>query len=506
MREFAYIVLIIFPLGLCAQKHDYIWLTGDDNLLGDSTRGGNTINFHFYPPNVSYNYRELNFRTCNASICDTAGNLLFYTNGCSIAGADDEILENGNELNPGYVYQLQCTPDNYYNSGFQSSIILPVPDSDGLFYLFHKRLHVTFDPTYVRSDRLFYSKVDMNSNNGKGRVIEKNVEIMNGDLSIGEMVAVKHANGTDWWLVSSRDHSNTFYVFLFTKDGIVDTLVQSIGTAPRVNASGGMQVAFTPDGSKFFRTNPQQAVKMYDFDRASGVLTAFDTIAVDYKNYPDPVTSRCGVSPNSRYLYVTTALYVFQFDLWASDISASQLVVAEWDGFKDPIGTTFGSCQLGPDCKIYICTIDSRYYHVINAPDEPGVACNVTQHSFLFPTSTGASIPFFPNYRLGPLDNPGLPCSPVVSTAAPTALLPAFSVFPNPVSTTLNIVPNRQFNGPGRFCLFDVTGRMVRDVEFDPALSMTEMDVSEIPVGLYVYEIWYRGGKARSGKVVKVGN
>lgn len=430
---------------------------------------------------------------------------MFYTNGCAIVGASDEVLKNGDSLNLGNVYDVKCAQEGYYTSGYQSVIVLPTPHSIDEYYLFHKKIIYTYNPFDIKVDKLYYSKVNMGQNNSNGAVVEKNIEIMSDDISYGQLTAVKHANGKDWWLVTPKDDSNTFYFFLFTKDGIVDTLIQTIGTKPPVNASGGIQMVFSPDGSKMFRTNPQKAVMVYDFDRSLGQFTGFNTIEVDYKNYPDAVTTWCGVSPNSRYLYVTTALYVFQFDLWSADISGSQQVVAEWDGFKDPIGTTFGPCQLGPDCKMYIATIDSKYYHVINNPDEPGLACNVTQHSFIFPTSTGASMPFFPNYRLGPLDNPGLPCSPMVSATAPPTPLPGFSVFPNPVITTLRIVPNRPYTGRAQLRLYDVTGRPVKELSFDPRAPATETDLQEVKPGIYFYELWCEGKVQRAGKVVKAG-
>ncbi len=428
---------------------------------------------------------------------------MFYTNGCDIAGADDEILENGETINPGYVHQWQCDQNNYYTAGYQSSITLPLPGSNSVYYLFHKRTIIVNNPFDVLTDKLLFSVVDMSLNNGKGRVISKNVELMSDSLAFGEMTAVKHANGTDWWLITPRDHSNTFYVFLFTKDGIVDTLEQSLGIKQPVNASGGMQVVFSPDGSKYFRSVPSGPILMYDFDRTTGQFTQFDSIHIDYKNWPS-IANGCAVSPNSRFFYVCAELNIFQFDLWAGDISSSQVTVAEWDGFVAPVATIFGQSQLGPDCKIYVSTIDSKYYHVINSPDEPGLACNVTQHSFLFPTSTGASIPFFPNYRLGPIDNPGLPCSPVVSTSSQTAPLPGFTVFPNPVSTMLSIVPKWQFDGQGRFRLFDVAGCLVRDLEFDASVPATEISVSGITGGVYIFEVWADGRKQHTGKVIKI--
>ncbi len=470
------------------------------------TRGGSTIDFNVDPPKAYYNYRELNMFVCNSSICDTAGNLMFYTNGCDIAGADDEILENGETINPGYVHQLKCDQEmDGYTAGYQSTIILPVPDSNKLYYLFHKRIIYTSNPFDVKTDKLYYSIVDMNLNNGKGKVIVKNIGLMNDYLAYGEMVAVKHANGKDWWLITPKDHSNIFYFFLFTKNGIVDTIEQTIGTAPPANASGGIQIVFSPDGSKMFRTNPQKAVKVYDFDRESGYFTGYDSIEVDYKNYPDPVTTWCAISPNGRYLYVTTSQYVFQFDLLSSNISASQQVVAEWDGFKDPVGTTFGTCQLGPDCKIYIVTIDSRYYHVINNPDEAGIACNVTQHSFILPTPSGASMPVFPNYRLGPLENPGVPCTATVGVSAGPEVEPGqVRVFPNPSDGQVTFSWAEASSGEKRLLLRNTLGQVVKDLQITGGAQAYTLSLSDLRAGVYFWELTGEDGRRMgAGKVVR---
>ena len=149
-----------------AQKHDFVWIAGDGNSPTDSSQGGSTIDFNFTPVKVYYNYRELNMFVCNASICDTAGNLMFYTNGCDIAGVDDNILENGENINTGYVHEIQCDQNNSgYTAGYQSLIILPLPESDSLYYLFHKRIIYTNNPFTVKTDKLYFSVIDMSENN-----------------------------------------------------------------------------------------------------------------------------------------------------------------------------------------------------------------------------------------------------------------------------------------------------------------------------------------------------
>ncbi|MBP6828040.1 MAG: T9SS type A sorting domain-containing protein [Saprospiraceae bacterium] len=503
MRKFLF-ALIAIPTVIFSQKYDYIWVTGDNNDPLDTTKGGSVINFHFTPPKKNYDYRELNFRTCNISICDTAGNLMFYSNGCDIAGADDEILENGETINPGYVHQIRCDQYGYYTSGYQSALILPTPDSINLYYLFHKRVIIINNPFDIKADKLFYSKVDMNQNNGKGKVVAKNIEIMNNDIAYGEMTAAKHANGKDWWLVTPKRNSNVFYCFLLTKNGIIDTLSQGMGELPVKQAEGGIQIVFSPDGNKLFRSIPSGPVMVYDFDRENGLFTNFDTIHVDYGNWPS-IANGCAVSPNGRYLYVSAELRIYQFDLWSDDISASQTTVAEWDGFKAPVGTLFGICQLGPDCKVYVVTIDSKYYHVINNPNEAGIACNVTQHSFILPTPSGASMPVFPNYRLGPLDNPGVPCTATVSVNHLPMIEPQMvRVYPNPSDGQVTFSWAEASSDEKRLMLHNTLGQVMKDLRLTGGAQAYTLSLSDLRTGVYFWELTGEDGRRMgAGKVVK---
>lgn len=261
------------------------------------------------------------------------------------------------------------------------------------------------------------------------------------------------------------------------------------------------QTLFTPDGNKFIRYRSNEGIYIFDFDRETGTLS--NMVFVN----PPEITLKyggCAVSPNSRFLYLTNLTKVFQLDLADPLNPAAVQVVATYDGYADPLAANFGYCQLGPDCKIYIGTGNTtRVMHVIHNPDEPGMACNLEQHGLHLPAYSDG-IPYFPNFRLGPPDNPGLPCSPVVSTTNPPTPLPAFSVFPNPVSTLLQVVPNRQYHGPARLRLHDLTGRLALERVFDPLASSTEVDVSALPPGVYVYEVWCEGAVQRGGKVVKM--
>jgi hypothetical protein len=505
MKLLFFHLFCIFNLTLFAQKHDYIWIMGDDNQLIDTTYGGGLLDFNFSPPQASYHYRDHNMYTTNSSICDSFGNLLFYTNGCVIAGADDEILENGEGINPGNAHSLWCDQYNDgYSGGPAASVILPMPDSSGVFYLFHKRFTLYYNPTNAIRDKFFYTVVDMKKNGGKGKVLEKNVELMSDTLARGEIAAVKHANGKDWWLVTPRRNSNQFYIFKFTSQGIVDTFQQAIGILPDPQGEGVGQMVFSPDGSKLYRTCRFKPVMVYSFDREAGVFTQFDTIAYDYGNQFIGEIG-CAISPNNRYLYLSCREYLYQLDLWASDISGSQVTVAQWDGFKDPLPTTFWQCQLGPDCKIYVMAFgDTRYYHVIHNPDEPGLACNVEQRGVQFQTPTGASMPSFPNYRLGPIDNPGVPCTATVSVNAMPSAPPQIRAYPNPANEQVTIEWGSLYSGNKRLTLCNTFGQPVKDLWLSPSNSAYVLSLEQLPAGVYFWELQSETGqRIGSGKVVK---
>ncbi|MBK7937189.1 MAG: hypothetical protein IPJ82_08880 [Lewinellaceae bacterium] len=101
------------------------------------------------------------------------------------------------------------------------------------------------------------------------------------------------------------------------------------------------------------------------------------------------------------------------------------------------------------------------------------------QHGFVFPTPTGASIPSFPNYRLGPLDNPGVPCTATVGVSAgPEVEREVVKVYPNPASDELTIEYHFADDAERRLLFYDAYGQMVKDVSL-PAPS----GKVNIPVG-----------------------
>jgi len=409
--QFTFSLFIIYAAysTIIAQKHDYVWLMGENSLTVPEY-AGTVIDFNIQPPDIYYEFRDMFFFQTNASICDTAGNLLFYTNGIYIANSLGEPMENGEGLNPGALAE---TWQDYGYILDQGAIILPVPEHDSLYYLLHMDRALNQQQTGSESPHFYYSLINMNSNGGLGTVELKNQLVMAGPFDIGKITSVKHANGRDWWVILRLYGTNRFFSFSFSNDKISIYPYQELGVPiPEPPGSLG-QAVFSPDGSKYVRVNLTGIagdpiyVSIFDFDRCTGELALQTQFT-----YAD--TAWCAglaISPNNRFLYVSSFKYLYQYDLWAANIESSRITVATWDGFEESgfFATTFYLAQLAPDGKIYINSNNGvSYLHVINNPDSLGLACDVCQHCIDLPTINAVSLPNFPNYRLHHLA--GSPC------------------------------------------------------------------------------------------------
>ena len=239
-----------------------------------------------------------------------------------------------------------------------------------------------------------------------GRVTEKNKIIIEDTLAIGKVTGVRHANGRDWWVIVHENASGNYRRVLVSPEGIEDRGHVETGW-DGIPEEGVGQAVFSPDGNFFARINTVsfdtgKFLDIYRFDRYTGYLS--NPIQIHSEaNY----SAGLAFSPDSRYLYVSSHLEIYQYNLYADNIESSQQLIAEYEPLWD--GGPFFMAQLAPDGKIYLCATNGiQYMHVIHQPNKPFPFCNVEQHGLQLPTHNSFSIPNFPNYRLGPLG--GSPC------------------------------------------------------------------------------------------------
>ena len=495
-----FLIVIIFSSSTLAQiKYDYNWLFGYKSDA-DTILYGQNMSFKGDSISISKTYLNIDLGITNAMISDSTGQLLFYTNGCSISNYLGETMENGDSINPGEVHESQCQNTYTIPDGV---LIIPKPGSDTEFYLFHQSLVFLTNPVFdIKTFPLYYSLVDMGFNNDLGKVITKNQILVEDTLFFGSLNAVMHTNGKDWWVIAPRESYGDIYSLLIKSDTIEGPFFQQINIGSFTNGEGGQSV-FSPDGTKYIQYKIQDGIYLFDFDRNTGLLS--NDLRIPFEEFTLP--GGCAISSNSRFLYVNTALNLYQFDLEASDISASKTHIAEYDGYQSPFPTSFFLQQLAPDCRIYMNSPNGvDVLHVIKYPNRPGLDCEFIQHGLQFPQRFSISLPNFPHYRTG-TPYPICDSTIVLNMTTPIFELPdpellQLSVFPNPAKEQLTIRLTEPQQEPLSWRLYDALGREVLQQDIAPFAAEAEVSVEYLPRGIYFYGVEKDGVIVASGKVV----
>ena len=496
---------------------DKKWLAGYcSNCAGTHLSGWGISQLDFTANGVdtSTNWWAANFSAASTSLCDTSGNIVAYSNGIRIYDKNNQIMQGGDSL--GYFSDTAYWNGNKkYGSGILQSnaIILPTPCQDNCSVMLYPKIETSNGLLQGRG--IYGAYINTQFNNGLGAVTSKDNLFIADSIQAPLMSACRHGNGRDWWHIAPKYLLGKYYKLLLTEQGITTPMPQIMTSLPEAVAAGGIYAAYSADGSQYAHYNAGRGIYIYSFDRCSGNLS-------NRRFLPTPnnhTFSGVAFSPNSQYLYLTNLDTIYQYNTYAADIAASKTVVWIWDRVRPPLQNyTIAAFfpQLAPNGKIYISMGPStgRYYHVINKPNEAGIACNVQQFGLLLPTRYDNTMPNFPNFRLGalkgsPCDTLGIEAGVTVATsAAPQPATLRGSLFPNPAdgSLTLGIDPSDNYtyddNLPSGYAytLSDVLGRVLRTESM--ARERTSISTAALPNGIYYVSVRRQGRVVFSGKVV----
>lgn len=295
-----------------------------------------------------------------STISDSAGNLLFYSDGITVWNRNHQIMVNGTGLLG-------------HDSSTQSALIVPRPNTPNIYYIF------TVDKQ-AGPNGMHYSEVDMTLDGGLGAITGlKNVRLM--DRSTEKVTAVQNANGSDIWVIGHPWDSNRFYSYSVTAAGLNTTPVESptpltLTYPPNssgTNASAG-QLKVSPDGTKIAMCTVTEGVHVFDFDSQTGSIGNMIQISSRQPSYG------LEFSPSGKRIYTTVTTpfsYVqplYQYDLEAPDIAASETLIAEEWGMGYAL-------QLAIDGKIYGIASARNFLYSIETPDALGAACNFVYNS-----------------------------------------------------------------------------------------------------------------------------
>lgn len=357
---FAWLVLFASPLE--AQNQYNVWYFGFNQMPNVPTAG---LDFNGGAPVALLN-SAMNFTEGCASWCDSGGNLVFYSNG-------DSLFDRNHNVTPNGRFPMSCV------SSMQNTVFVPVAGDTNTLYLFINAGKPTADVNGV----LAYCRLDRQANGGFGDVVSPLDTLVMGTSE--RVTALKHCNGLDHWVVTHIDATDTFYSYRVTPCGIVDTVISKVGPTP--NAGNPMHLKASPlmdQLSTVFNTPLGLQTVLYDFDRATGVLTGANLLDTAPMG---AATTGISWSPDGSRFYIgqgaSIPMAIYQFDMLNINPPATKTSIGFSTGSL--IGfTAVGDIQIGRDSNLYISYADIQQawggMDVINSPNTLGVGANLVNN------------------------------------------------------------------------------------------------------------------------------
>jgi hypothetical protein len=511
MKSIICIVLCYYSTVVIAQpnydaKRDYVWIFGKEYFALDTT---DHIYLDFRTDTMALSYQRAqgqNLFQTNASICDTTGNFLFFSNGCVLVDSGFQYIPGADTINRGPEWMNSCDRQNS-NLTFGYVIvngcwILPVSDKK------YKVFYADIIDVWVHTSGIRFATVTQDEQTGELSGYGADTYLLTAELQPEKRGIVRHGNGRDYWMINEAYEDKKYYISLIDNSETIFTPKQQYfdQLPPRIIHTGG-QACFSPDGTKYCTIDAYNHCQVFDFDRCKGELSNVRFIPLPLPYDSIGASTGIAVSPNSRFMYLMTLHSIWQYDLTAINIKSSKIRVADYDGFlANGFILSFYQSQLGPDGKIYVFNAAGRKtFAVIESPDSLGLSCNVIQHKYYFPQWGSINQPpRFPNFRLGP--EVGSPCDTIISgTFSPDQVMGTIVLRPNPATeyTVVDIsVSNFSADMKLELEVFSVSGVAIQTYQVPPYAALQRIETAHLPNGIYFVALKSKGRVLRNEKLV----
>lgn len=477
------LILIIYFLFLnyllsAQNKYGHQWLFQSFNIIdfrNDSVVTGQLQPYPNYNKGASF----------SSNICDRNGNIIMHSGGCYVINKKFSLMKGGDPVNVRSTYLLgYCKPgdpDGYFPFQ-QNNLFINYPNDSTKYLLFNIDFDTLFpfpSPIIFLPPHLFYHVIDITKDNGQGEVVEKFKIAVQDTLSRGYLTAVKHTNNKDWWVIIPKWKSDCLFVVPITSNGVGMPQKQCTGFVWNKDNDLGGQVAASADGTKYARVDERDTIVVYNFNPSTGQLS--NPIRL---SHPDNASYLQGVcfSQNSRFLYVTYKLKVFQYDLQATDIQASMTVVGDVSSFI--LNAERGALQvskLAPDGKIYISSPSShRFLSVINRPNCKGTLCDFRPYAVELKFYSWGALPNNPFFEVPPAN---YNCDSL--RIATQDISEHITISPNPVQSNITVSSNYLFE---TYTIVNIMGQTMNVGKMN-VTEQNEIDVSKLPDGIYFLQL-----------------
>jgi len=393
-----------------AQKSGDTWIIGYTGF-GNPDYSVMHLNFSSGDLKLEWHFDEnLHFAETSSSICNEEGEVILSTNGMQIFGQYGVLVEASIAYDGPFGYWDYFLGSSNIPYGFpemDGAIILPIPETPNeyeVIYHYGEQAEGLFKVSRLLSARIRFNSFDDFNVIYKDKPIGPEVEWYRGQVN-----AVRHANGRDWWVMAFQSDSKNYFAHLLDPDGI---RLHHTGEVDTIIPAGLGDAAFSRLGNYYARMDAVtfdlgQFISVFSFDRCTGDFTRLATIVL-----PAAFFTGVSFSPSEKYLYGDDDRHLWQWNLDAIDIPGSQVLIDSFDGFIQPgwFGMYFAHMTEAPDGRIYNVPPagSSEFIHVIGRPNLPGKESQFRQHHIDLKRPNGRTAPNVANFRLGPSD--GSPC------------------------------------------------------------------------------------------------
>lgn len=328
--------LLISAFGF-SQKEAYNWLFGSHAY----------VKFHSGGP-TNWSGNAMINQQCTVSMSGPLGNLIFYSNGKTVWNSGNNEMPNGSGLYGSTVFT-------------QPAIAFEAPGHPGRYYLV-----TTGDQD---QPGCFYTIIDMSLEGGLGDVDvnNKNVFIPGTERTRGVIMATRHANNEDVWVIvrSLDGDPNRILAYRVDKNGFHDPVstnaIQSHG-----QGTGFCMSKISPNGKYYvysaatWSDSQPRTFELYTFNNVNGSLTPlFTFLPIDDREYR---VNGFDFSPDGKFFYTTIMAAegtvakqaIKQFDLRVTPSSYENFERSSFFVHQEDVQNGYCSMQLAPDGKIYI--------------------------------------------------------------------------------------------------------------------------------------------------------
>lgn len=321
-----------------------------------------------------------------ATISDVNGDLLFYTNGYTIWNKEHDVMMNGDTIGGD-------------QRAAQNSLIMPFGDDQTMFYIFTTE-RVYGDDEYA----LRYSVVDMKGDLAKGKVVVKNIKLMDNST---ERVAGSGFTGND--IITAHEFgNNTFRSYRTGAAGLSGAIFSPSGEVhdfmQELSATGYMKISPTLNQIAVNIPGTNQ-VEILDFNQGEvSNPRLIDTGESDLYGME--------FSPGGLKLYLTTSsgtskLVQYDLDSLNSADPVTDISATKFDGY--PQGANYGALQLGPDGTIYMAVDNSTTIGTVSSPDGDDTGASFDAGGFdLSGRTSRLGLPNFAQNQSDPIQEPSM--------------------------------------------------------------------------------------------------